>query len=82
MGIFRFSPLAFFSPRLFSGGDFSKTVTFREVVDRIERGEDFYDICNCTESQERERVFAELEHRTGKPYDYWYDLWLCRKETR
>ena len=58
-------------------GDFSKTVTFQEVADRMRAGEEFYDICDCGESVQRELVFAEMARIYAETdYDYWYDLWL------
>ena len=57
-------------------GDFRTDVTFREVHDRMLGGEDFYEICECGESQQREYVFAELAERYGTEYDFFYYLWL------
>ena len=58
-------------------GDFRKDVTFAEVNRRMHKGEDFYAICACGESVQRELVFAEMERiYEGTDYDYWYDLWL------
>lgn len=56
-------------------GDFRADVTFAEVNLRMHGGEDFYDICACDESQQREYVFAEMARIYGTDYDYWYDLW-------
>ena len=56
--------------------DFSETVTFRELAERMEAGEDFYDILGSTESQQREYVFARLADITDKDYDHWYYTWL------
>ncbi len=55
---------------------FSETVTFAELVKRMEAGEDFYEILDCSESQQREYCFAHLVDLTGKKYDHWYYLWL------
>ncbi|MBO5515935.1 MAG: hypothetical protein J5963_07500, partial [Schwartzia sp.] len=57
-------------------GDFRKDVTFAEVNRRMHGGENFYDICDCSESVQREIVFRELARLYGTKYDYWYDLWL------
>ena len=57
-------------------GDFSGEVTFREVHDRMMKGENFYEICSCDESQQREYVFAELAERYDTEYDFFYLLWL------
>ena len=58
-------------------GDFRKDVTFAEVNRRMHMGEDFYRICNCGESAQREYIFAEMARiYEGTDYDYWYDLWL------
>ena len=55
---------------------FSETVTFAELVKRMEAGENFYDILDCGESQQREYCFRHLTEITDKPYDHWYFLWL------
>ena len=55
---------------------FSETVTFAELVKRMEAGENFYDILDCGESQQREYCFRHLTEITDKPYDHWYYLWL------
>ena len=57
---------------------FEENVTFRELVERMEAGEDFYDVLACTESQQREYVFAHLADITDKDYDHWYYTWLSR----
>ena len=57
-------------------GDFSETVTFKELAERMEAGEDFYEVLSCTESQQREYCFTRLYELTGKEYDYWMELWL------
>ena len=57
-------------------GDFSETVTFKELAKRMEAGEDFYAILDSTESQQREYVFARLADITDKDYDHWYYTWL------
>ena len=57
-------------------GDFSETVTFKELAKRMEAGEDFYAILKSTESQQREYCFTRLYELTGKEYDYWMELWL------
>ena len=57
-------------------GDFRKDVTFAEVNRRMHAGENFYDICDCGESVQREIVFRELARLYGTKYDYWYKLWL------
>ena len=57
-------------------GDFSKTVTFEEVAKRMRAGEDFYDICDCNESVQREYCFARMAELFGTNYEYWYRTWL------
>ena len=58
--------------------DFSETVTFRELVERMEAGEDFYDILGSTESAQREICFRRLVELTGKEYNHFYYTWLSR----
>ena len=68
--------------------DFSETVTFRELAERMEAGEDFYDILGSTESQQREYVFARLADITDKDYDHWlshgdkakYDEYIAKRK--
>ena len=55
---------------------FSETVTFKELAERMESGEDFYAILESTESQQREYCFTRLYELTDKDYDYWMELWL------
>ena len=57
-------------------GDFRKGVTFAEINRLMHNGEDFYDICVCTESVQRELVFRELARIYKTEYDFWYYLWL------
>lgn len=57
-------------------GDFSKTITFAEVAKRMLAGENFYDICSCTDSVQREYCFAKLADLYGTDYDFWYYCWL------
>ena len=60
-------------------GDFSKTVTFQEVADRMRAGEEFYEICDCGESVQREYCFGRMAKLFGTNYEYWYRTWLDRK---
>lgn len=55
--------------------DFSETVTFRELVERMEAGENFYDILGSTESTQREICFRQLVELTGKEYNHFYYLY-------
>ncbi len=57
-------------------GDFSKTVTFQQVADRMRAGEDFYEICDCGESVQREYCFGRMAELFGTNYEYWYRTWL------
>ena len=56
--------------------DFRKDVTFAEVNRRMHKGENFYDICKCDESEQRIKVFEEMARIYKTTYDYWYYLWL------
>lgn len=60
-------------------GDFDANVTFAEVAERMVGGEDFYDICNCSESVEREMAFGRLAEIFGTDYEFWYRTWLDGK---
>ena len=57
-------------------GDFSPTITFREVAERMQKGEDFYRICDCSESVQREYCFSRLATLFRTNYEYWYRTWL------
>ena len=57
--------------------DFSETVTFVELARRMRDGENFYEILDCGESEQRQRCFDRLAELTGTDYDLWYKLWLA-----
>lgn len=57
-------------------GNFSKTVTFKELAQRMREGEEFYEILDCTESVQREYCFKRLSELYSTTYDYWYLMWL------
>ncbi len=57
-------------------GDFRKDVTFADVNRRMHKGEDFSDICECGESEQRIKVFEEMMQIYNTTYNYWYNLWL------
>ena len=68
-------------------GDFSATVTWRELARRMLAGENFYDVCSCTESTEREYAFQRMAELFGTGYDFWYLLWRdgtpsCDRKTK
>ena len=56
--------------------DFSETVTFLELAKRMRDGENFYEILDCGESEQRQRCFERLADLTDTDYDLWYNLWL------
>ena len=60
-------------------GDFDPEVTFREVAERMMKGEDFYSVCSCGESVQREMAFGRLAEIFGTNYEFWYRTWLDRK---
>lgn len=57
-------------------GNFRTDITFREVWKRMQKGDDFYEICKCDDSAQRECVFDELSKLNGCDYEVIYDLWL------
>ena len=57
--------------------DFSETVTFLELARRMRDGENFYEIVDCGESEQRQRCFDRLAELTDTDYDVWYGLWLA-----
>ena len=60
-------------------GNFSKTITFKELARRMRKGENFYEILDCTESVQREYCFGRLAELYDTNYEYWYQTWLYRK---
>lgn len=56
-------------------------VTFRELYDRMNKGEDPYIILGIGDSTIREGVFAGLADRLNVDYKVIYDLWLHGPET-
>ena len=60
-------------------GDFDPEVTFREVAERMLGGEDFYEVCSCGESVQRELAFGRLAEVFGTNYEFWYRTWLDGK---
>ena len=57
-------------------GNFRTDAIFREVWERMQKGEDFYEICECGDSARREYVFDELANLNGCDYEVIYALWL------
>ena len=57
-------------------GNFSKTITFKELARRMRKGENFYEILDCTESVQREYCFVRLARLYDTNYEYWYQMWL------
>ncbi len=55
---------------------FNKTITLREVWDGMLKGDDFYEMCSCGDSVQRELVFDRLAELLGKTYDQIYNVWL------
>lgn len=57
-------------------GEFDRTITWRELARRMLAGECFYDICDCTESMQREYAFQRMSELFATDYDFWYVMWL------
>ena len=57
-------------------GDFDREITWREVARRMLAGECFYDICDCTESVQREYAYQRMGELFATDYDFWYFCWL------
>ena len=53
---------------------FSKTITFQEIADRMEAGEDFYSICGIYDTGDRQFCQDRMAELFGKPWDYWQEL--------
>ena len=54
-------------------------MTFDAAMQAVSLGGDFYDALGVDDSIVRERVFRQLEARTGIPYDAIYEAWLDAK---
>lgn len=54
-------------------------LTFDDAMQAVSLGGDFYDALGVGDSIVRERVFRQLETRTGIPYDTIYEAWLDAK---
>ena len=54
-------------------------LTLDDAMNAVSLGGDFYDALGVGDSIVRERVFRQLEARTGIPYDTIYDAWLDAK---
>lgn len=54
-------------------------LTFDDAMQAVSLGGDFCDALGVGDSLVRERVFRQLEARTGIPYDTIYDAWLDAK---
>ena len=67
--------------------DLSDEPTFEEVLDRMQKGEDFYEIVGDIDSIVRERIFSLLENILQNmgykvQYDDIYYLWLNKTPIR
>lgn len=60
----------------FFARELDRRVTFLDLVRRMFEFEDFYLILNCSDSVQREKIFAALAQETATDYDVWYYLWL------
>lgn len=56
--------------------DMDDTLTFKDVYDRMLKGEEIYEIANISDSTDREYIFNGLSEATGKDYEYFYQLWV------
>lgn len=59
-----------------------KNITFRELYDRMQKGEDVYDILDIGDSVVRERIFDELSRLLDVDYDVIYKLWLNQDDIK
>ena len=57
-------------------GEFDREITWRELARRMLAGEGFYDICDCTESVQREYAFQRMSELFATDYEFWYLAWL------
>ncbi len=53
-----------------------RDITFQDVLDHLESGEDFYAYTGVSESDIRESIFTELSSLSGRSYDELYQLYL------
>lgn len=59
-----------------------ENITFRELYDRMQKGEDVYEILDIGDSVVRERVFDELSRLLDVDYDVIYKLWLNQDDIK
>ena len=57
-------------------GEFDREITWRELARRMLAGEGFYDICDCTESVQREYAFQRMSELFATDYEFWCLAWL------
>ena len=60
------------------GNEIDSRVTFKDLYDRMEDGEDVYEVIGVGDSVVRERLFDELAKRRHVSYDTIYRLWLSK----
>lgn len=56
-------------------GSFDENITFEEIWKRMQKGKDFYKICNSCDSLARALVFGEIAMLLGCHYNVVYTLW-------
>lgn len=61
------------------GQQIKPDMTFDAAMQAVSLGGDFYDALGVGDSIVRERVFYQLENRTGIPYNTIYEAWLDAK---
>lgn len=60
----------------FAVEEMDKSVTCRELIERMNAGENVYDILDAGDSMVREYAFSALSEMTGLDYDVFYYAWL------
>ncbi len=51
-------------------------ITFKDVFERLDRGQCVYELFGVADSLIRENIFSELAIVMGVNYDYIYEQWL------
>ena len=58
------------------GHELDDEITFKELYEGLEAGEDFYILINTGDSLVRERLFYEIGERMLVGYNKVYELWI------
>lgn len=64
------------------GLEINPKLTFNDVHKALKSGKDFYDFIGVGDSLVRERIFEMMSDIFNKDYDYFYNLWLGKPDSK